>query len=118
MANFLCYIDDVLVYSRTPSEHLARLELVFDRLRTAHLRLKVKKCHFFRPEVVYLGHVVSRNGISTDPEKIDNVLNCPDPQNLHEVRSLVGFLSYYKKFVQFCHYSSSYGQTDRKRCPI
>ena len=95
----LCYIDDVLVYSRTPSEHLARLELVFDRLRTAHLRLKAKKCQFFRPEVVFLGHVVSRNGISTDPEKIDKVLNCPDPQNLHEVRSLVGFLSYYRKFV-------------------
>ena len=47
-------IDDVLVYSRNPSEHLARLELVFDRLRTAHLRLKAKKCHFFRPEVVIL----------------------------------------------------------------
>jgi hypothetical protein len=81
----LCYIDDMLVFSQTPSEHLARLEQAFDRLRAAHLKLKAKKCHFCHPEVVFWGHVVSCNGISTDPANIEKVLNCPDPQNLYEV---------------------------------
>ena len=95
----LCYLDDILVFSNTVEEHLVRLEAVFSRLRTAGLTLKPKKCHFFKDKVLFLGHVVSREGISTDPEKVEKVRNCPSPRNIHEVRSVVGFLSYYRKFI-------------------
>ena len=95
----LCYIDDILVYSTTISEHLERLETVLSRLDQAHLKLKPKKCHFFQSKVTFLGHVVSADGISTDPAKIDKVVNCPNPTNIHEVRSMVGFMSYYRRFI-------------------
>ena len=95
----LCYIDDILVYSSTISEHLSRLETVLSRLENANLKLKPKKCHFFQSKVTFLGHVVSSDGISTDPAKVEKVLNCDAPTNVHELRSLVGFLSYYRRFI-------------------
>ena len=95
----LCYLDDILVYSGDVNTHLARLSTIFDRLRAAGLRLKPKKCHFFQESVTFLGHVISREGIATDPDKIRKVVECPAPTNLHEVRSLVGFLSYYRRFI-------------------
>lgn len=95
----LCYIDDVLVFSKTVEQHLANLEAVFIRLDQAGLKLKPKKCHFFREKVKFLGHVVSSEGISTDPDKIDKVKNCPNPKNVHEVKSITGLCSYYRQFI-------------------
>ena len=80
------YIDDVLVCSKTLEEHLAHLTEVFARLRKADLRLKPKKCMFLRPKVQYLGHVISLEGVSPDPGKVDKVKNYPVPTNPTEVR--------------------------------
>ena len=69
----LVFLDDIIVYSSTIEQQIQRLEIVFRRLRQHGLKLKPRKCDFFRKEVHYLGHIVSENGISTDPEKVNAV---------------------------------------------
>jgi len=95
----LCYIDDVLVYSRSVDQHIDHLAAVLQRLRDAHLKLKPKKCHFFQKRVKFLGHIVSDQGIQTDPEKIQKINHCPPPRDLHEVRGILGLCSYYRRFM-------------------
>ena len=95
----LCYLDDILIFSRTVDEHLAHLEIVFQRLREAKLKLKPKKCHFFQRQVAFLGHIVSSEGIATDPSKTLKISDCPAPQDVHEVRSVLGLFSYYRRFM-------------------
>jgi len=93
----LVYLDDIVVYSSTVEEHLLRLRKLFDRLRIANLKLKPSKCSLFlRAMVLFLGHVVSGDGVSTDPSKIDLVKNWPQPRDVHEVRSFLGLASYYR----------------------
>ena len=95
----LVYLDDIVVFSKTPAEHLERLNAVFQRLRSAGLKIKPEKCAFFRKSIVFLNHVLSADGISTDPEKIRAVVTWPTPTSVSEVRSFVG-LAYYRKYVK------------------
>ena len=67
---YIIYLDDIIVFSRTPEEHLHRLKAVLNKLEAAGLKLKPSKCDLFKQQINYLGHVVSKEGISTDPEKI------------------------------------------------
>ena len=67
----LVYFDDIIIYSNTFQEHLSHLEAVFEWLLEQNLKLKASKCKFFRDQVLYLGHVVSQEGIQTDPAKIE-----------------------------------------------
>ena len=99
-SSVLCYLDDILVYSSTFEEQLERLDRVFDRLREHGLKIKPSKCELFRPEVRYLGHKVSREGVQTDPGKIEVVRSWPTPRNLKELRSFLGFCSFYRRFVK------------------
>jgi len=96
----LVYLDDIIIFSRTIEEHLERLVRVLDRLRSAGLKLKPEKCSLFRRSVTFLGHVVSNEGIATDPEKIRAVDSWPTPTSLKEVRSFVGLASYYRRYVK------------------
>lgn len=96
----LVYLDDLLVYSSTFEDHLVRLETVLQRLRETGLKIKVEKCHFLQSEVKFLGHVVSAEGVSTDPEKVSAVKQWPVPNTLKELRSFVGFCSYYRRFIE------------------
>ncbi|XP_052464763.1 uncharacterized protein LOC128021529 [Carassius gibelio] len=98
--SLLLYLDDVIIFSTTVEQHLQRLELVLSRLRQQNLKVKLSKCCFFCPKVRYLGHVVSAAGVSTDPEKIAAVVNWKQPQTLQELRSFLGFASYYRRFVK------------------
>ena len=66
---YIIYLDDVIVFSKTPEEHVFRLRAVFEKLQQAGLRLKPSKCEFFRQELTSLGHVVSKDGIQTGPKK-------------------------------------------------
>lgn len=103
----LIYLDDVLVYSRTFDDHLQHLRLVFDRFRTAGLKLKPSKCHFGQKQVNYLGHVITRDGIQPDPEKIKVVQEYPVPGTVKDVRAFMGLTNYYRKFVKdFAHIAS------------
>ena len=94
------YLDDIIVYSRDFEEHLRNLSLVFDRLETTNLKLKANKCYFFQKEVKFLGHVVSEKGIMTDPDKTKAVREWRIPQSVTELRSFLGFVSYYRRFIK------------------
>ncbi|KAJ8017850.1 hypothetical protein HOLleu_44491 [Holothuria leucospilota] len=97
--SLLCYLDDVLVYSSTFEDHLIRLSLVFQRFRQNGLKIKPQKCALFRPEVKYLGHLVTRDGVRANPEKVESVKTWPIPTNVKELRSFLGFCSFYRRFV-------------------
>lgn len=99
----LVFIDDLIVLSKTLEEHESRLVQVLNRLKEYGLKLSPKKCHFFQASVKYLGHVVSRDGIKTDPAKIEALKTWPRPTNLKELRAFLGFAGYYRRFV--CDYS-------------
>ena len=95
----LVYLDDIIIFGPTFEETLQRLHHVLDRLKIAGLKLKAKKCDWFRRSVEYLGHIVSPEGLRCDPKKVEAVLNWPVPSSTKEVRSFLGFASYYRKFL-------------------
>ena len=95
----IIYLDDIIVFSRTPEEHVHRLKSVISKLRAAGLKLKPSKCDLFKQQINYLGHVVSKEGVSTDPDKIAAVTQWPQPTTVTEVRSFLGFVSYYRRFI-------------------
>ena len=98
--NCLVYLDDIIVFSQTIEDHLDKLREVFSRLRDAGLKIKPTKCHLLQRSVHYLGHVVSAEGIKTDPEKIRSVSDWPTPSNRKELKQFLGLVSYYRRFVR------------------
>jgi hypothetical protein len=81
----LVYLDDVIIYSKTFKEHMKHLTEVLNRIRQANLRLKAEKCHFVATELQFLGHVVGKEGVKPDPEKVDKMVNYPEPRNIREL---------------------------------
>ena len=96
----LVYLDDIIVLGRSFEEHIQNLNVVFQRLQEAGLRLKPAKCAFFREEVQYLGHVISRQGVATDPDKVAKVVTWPVPKSRREVQQFIGFANYYRRFIR------------------
>ena len=78
---------------------LDQIELVFNRLKEYHLKIKPKQCHFFDTSVLFLGHILSSRGISANPEKKEKVQDWPTPGNVKEVHSFLGLASYYWRFI-------------------
>ena len=95
----LAYLNDILVYSSNLSEHLEHLDKIFKRLRHANLRLHPKKCKFALPGVKYLGHILSKNGVSVDHAKVAAVKHYPRPTNLKTVRGYLGLSGYFRRFI-------------------
>ena len=95
----LVYLDDIIVYSSSIADHLKRLERVFQKLKEHGLKVEAEKCQFFQRRVKYLGHVVSAEGVGTDPAKTEAVASWPTPKTLKDLRSFLGFASYYRRFV-------------------
>ncbi|GFT98290.1 retrovirus-related Pol polyprotein from transposon 412 [Trichonephila clavipes] len=96
----LIYLDDVIRGGRTFEEHLQNIWKVLSKLSDANLKLNRSKCKFFQKEVNYLGHIISAEGVRTDPEKVSAVKNWKRPENLRELRSFLGLCTYYRKFVK------------------
>ncbi|GFS62185.1 retrovirus-related Pol polyprotein from transposon 17.6 [Trichonephila clavipes] len=96
----LIYLDDVIIGGRTFEEHLQNIRKVLSKLSDANLKLNPSKCKFFQKEVNYLGHIISAEGVRTDPEKVSAVKNWKRPENLRELRSFLGLCTYYQKFVK------------------
>lgn len=93
------YIDDVVVYSRNETEHLQHLSLVFKCFHEAGLTLNLKKCNFIQRALTFLGHVVSGEGIKTDPSKVAAVSEFPVPQSLKDVQRFLGLAGWYHRFI-------------------
>ena len=93
------YIDDILVTGRDEQEHLATLEEVLQRLEEAGLRLQKNKCHFMVPSVTYLGYRIDTEGLHPVKEKVEAVQKAPKPHNVSELKSYLGLLSYYSRFL-------------------
>src|ERR1700722_19157318 len=96
----LVYLDDIIIYSKTFEQHLDHIQQVFTALRNANLKIKLKKCFFCFPNIIFFGHIVGRNGIRPDPTKIEKVKNFPIPTNLTSTRAALGLFSYYRKFIK------------------
>ena len=90
------FIDDILVYSRSPEEHEEHLRIVLGVLREQKLYGKYIKCEFWIPQVTFLGHVVSAAGVVVDPSKIEAVISWEPPRKVREVRSFLGLAGYYR----------------------
>ena len=95
----IIYLDDIVIFSKTPKEHIQRLRGIFQKLHEAGLKLKPKKCEFCKTRISYLGHIVSQDGIECDPKKIEAIKNWKRPITVHDVRSFLGFTNYYRRFI-------------------
>lgn len=93
------YLDDIIVLGETFEGHLTNLREVFRRLRVANLQLNPEKCQFCRKSLKYLGHVVTAEGIKTDPEKVESIQKFPTPRTVRDVRRFLGMASWYRRFV-------------------
>ena len=98
--SLLLYLDDIVVFSSIFQQHLVRLEVVLQRLQYEGLKAKLSNCSFFQHEVRYLGHIISAKGVSTDPGKVEAVASWQPPTTILELRSFLGFASYYQRFVE------------------
>ncbi|GBM32116.1 Retrovirus-related Pol polyprotein from transposon 297 [Araneus ventricosus] len=96
----LVNLDDITIVGRTFEEHLYNIHKLLQRLQKANLKLNPKKCRFFRKGVSYLGHIISTDGVKTDPEKTKAVLYWPRPEAVHDLRSFLGLCTYYRRFVR------------------
>lgn len=97
--NTICYLDDILVTGRNEVEHLSNLERVLSRLKERGMRLRRDKCRFMQERVDYLGHTLDAQGIHTSTQKVKAILEAPTPGNVHQLRSFLGLLNYYGKFL-------------------
>jgi hypothetical protein len=93
------FIDDILILSRN-EEHDEHFCLVLQKLREDQLYAKLNKCEFWLKEVSFLGHIISEGGISVDPNKVKDVLSWNTPQNILDIRSVLGLAGYYRRFIE------------------
>ena len=95
----MTYLDDIIIFSQDELQHLEHLEIVFSHLREAGLKMKHSKCDFFKSEIHYLGHLISLEGISPLPNKLDSIKHMPVPNSVKEIKQFLGLTGYYRKFV-------------------
>ncbi|KAK3088259.1 hypothetical protein FSP39_016699 [Pinctada imbricata] len=98
--SLLIYLDDIILFSDSFESHIQQLEEVFQRFSKVGLKLKPSKCELFCSKVPFLGFIVSNQGVSPDPSKVENIKNWPTPRNVTDVRSFLGLCSYYRRFIK------------------
>ena len=94
------FIDDILIYSKNEEEHKEHLRLVLEKLREHQLYAKFSKCEFWLKKVGFLGHVISGEGITVDPSKVEAVTEWKAPTSVGEIRSFLGLAGYYRRFIE------------------
>lgn len=95
----VCRVDDILVSGKNDQNHLKNLNEVLTRLKQAGLRLKMEKCKFMKPSVEYLGYRIDMHGLHAIEKKVEAIKNAPAPENQQQLRSFLGMVNYYAKFV-------------------
>ncbi|XP_038207042.1 uncharacterized protein LOC119828829 [Zerene cesonia] len=93
------YLDDIVIYSYDLKTHIDNLQVVFNRLRSFNLKLQPDKCQFLRKEVTYLGHVIGEEGVRPNPDKVKSVVEFPIPKSQKDIKSFLGLVSYYRRFI-------------------
>ena len=93
------YLDDSLVTGRCLEEHLQNLEVVLQRLANSGLRLRLAKCAFLQKEISYLGHTINSQRLAPDKKKVMTIQAAPEPKNVTELRSFLGTINYYGRFL-------------------
>lgn len=96
----MIFFDDILVFSKTWEEHLHHLEEVLYILERESLYAKESKCEFGMTELLYLGHIISADGIRVDPKKIRAIVEWPTPTNLTQLKGFFGLCGFYRRFVK------------------
>ena len=98
--NFLVvYFDDIMIYSKNSMEHLEHMKQLFSILREQRLFSNLKKCDFYADQILFLGYVVTKDGIEMDRSKIEAITNWPTPSLIHDVRSFHGLVFFYRRFI-------------------
>lgn len=117
--NCFVYLDDLVVFGRNLQSHNANLIKVFERWRKVNLKLNPSKCEFLKKEILYLGHIITAEGILPDPEKIRVLRDYPVPTNSNEVKRFVAFANYYRKYIpNFSQKSAPLNNLSRKNVPF
>jgi len=98
-AQYLVYLDDIIVFSTTFKENLQYLTSIFDRLRSAGLKLKAKKCHVAKQQITYFGYIISSRGVEPDSKKLAAVTTYPTPCNNKQVKQFLNLSNYYRHFI-------------------
>jgi hypothetical protein len=93
------YINDILIYSINEKEHAKHLRIVLQGLQDHKLYAKFSKCEFWLDSVKFLGHTISKDGISVDPTKVQEVMDWKPPKSVHQIRSFLGLAGYYRRFI-------------------
>ena len=96
----IVYLDDILIFSKNKEEHLEHVRKLFQILKEENLMVNLKKYYFMQEETMYLGFVISADGLKMDPEKIKAILEWPTTKNVGEVRSFHSLVSFYRKFIK------------------
>jgi hypothetical protein len=96
----MVFIDDILVHSRSEAEHEEHLRLASQKLRENRLYTKLNKCEFWMKQVAFLGHAISKGGISVDPSKVQDVLSWNAPTSVSDIWSFLGLAGYYRRFIE------------------
>ncbi|CAG4983670.1 unnamed protein product [Parnassius apollo] len=113
------YLDDIVIYSFDLSSHIDNLNAVFKRLRNYNLKLQPEKCEFLRKEVIYLGHIIGEHGVKPNPEKVRAVTEFPVPKSPKDIKSFLGLVSYYRRFIpDFSKYAKSLTSLLKKDVPF
>lgn len=94
----ICYIDDLLITSESEEEHYKHLYIVFQKLREANLTVNLSKCKFFRDKLPFLGHILTTEGVKTDPDKMISLKDFPKPKNIRNLRAFLGICNYHRRF--------------------
>ena len=96
----IAYLDDIIIFSKTPQEHLSHIRMVFEKLKSANLSMKKSKCNFFSKEIKYLGHILSATVIRSLPSKTHAMQHMQPPTTPKQVRAFLGLVRYYRKFIK------------------
>ena len=96
----LIYLNDVIVYGKTFEEHLQRLSLVLQWFCQVGLKLKPSKCHFFKTQVTFLGHLLSPDGVLPDPGNVEKITTWPVPTCVTDVQAVLGMGNFYQRFIR------------------
>lgn len=96
----MVYLDDIIIFNTEEHmDHLGGIKQVFERLRQANIKLKPQKCKFALEKVKYLGHILTQEGVMPDPEKVQDIIDFPLPNNVKGVRSFLGIVNWYCRFI-------------------